>query len=260
MDEDDGFSTTPPARDNPALSLARANVALLASVVAALMFAIRLVAVTGGDLYTASILLAETSVGDAIRVLLFSVVVPVTLLIVAVYAGFFAGLRGFDLGTIVLLTVSAIAYSTFNRLYDPFNISNTPRGFVLNFYFYIALLLPTAFLFYTGHWVRSRNERPLRLPLSTLTIYAFVGLLAYLVPSLIAKDFWLPRERLDFKNEAPFTGYVLKVSQDHLIIMNDNPRVIVEKHKDTLEDRDFCYTEDHKARSSNVKSDAPVCP
>ena len=45
-----------------------------------------------------------------------------------------------------------------------------------------------------------------------------------------------------------------------LIILNDSPRVIVEKDKEVLEDRDFCYPEDHKAQSSRVKSDAPICP
>jgi len=78
--------------------------------------------------------------------------------------------------------------------------------------------------------------------------------------TLASKNFWLPPERLSFQNEAPFTGYVLKASDDHLIILNDNPRIIVEKPKATLQDRDFCYPEDHKARSSKVAEDSPVCP
>jgi hypothetical protein len=78
--------------------------------------------------------------------------------------------------------------------------------------------------------------------------------------TLLGKDFWLPRERLVFKNERPFTGYVLKVSEDQLIILNDKPRVVIQKDKTTFEDRDFCYPENHKARSSKVAADSPVCP
>jgi hypothetical protein len=90
-------------------------------------------------------------------------------------------------------------------------------------------------------------------------VYAF-GVLWLLGPSLGGKTFWLPRERLVFQNEAPFTGYVVKVSEDQLMILNDKPRVIIQKDKDTLKDRDFCYPEDHKARSSKVAADSPVCP
>jgi hypothetical protein len=68
------------------------------------------------------------------------------------------------------------------------------------------------------------------------------------------------RERLVFHNEAPFTGYVLKASEDYLVILHDEPRVIVEKENATLEDRDFCYPEDHKARSSKTAADSPTCP
>ena len=77
---------------------------------------------------------------------------------------------------------------------------------------------------------------------------------------LTNKTFWLPRERLSFKNEAPFTGYVLKVSEDRLMILNDEPRVVIQKPKAALQDRDFCYPEDHKARSSRVAADSPICP
>jgi len=74
------------------------------------------------------------------------------------------------------------------------------------------------------------------------------------------RTFWLPRERLSFNGEAPFTGYVLKASDDQLTILHDRPRIIIEKPKAALQDRDFCYPEDHKARSSKVAADSPVCP
>jgi hypothetical protein len=92
-----------------------------------------------------------------------------------------------------------------------------------------------------------------------ITLLLFDGLLG-VGSTLVDKTFWLPPERLAFQYEAPFTGYVLKTSEDHLIILNDRSRIIVEKPKATLQDRDFCYPEDHKARSSKLAADSPVCP
>lgn len=68
------------------------------------------------------------------------------------------------------------------------------------------------------------------------------------------RAFWLPRERLVFQNEAPLTGYVLEASEDHLIILNDRPRIVIEKPKATLQDRDLCYPEDHKARPPRLQA------
>jgi hypothetical protein len=76
MDDEDGFRTTPvpqPPRQYPLLSTALEHGPLVAGIVAALIFAVRCVIVTGGDPYTASLLLAQTSYGDAIIAFLFSV-------------------------------------------------------------------------------------------------------------------------------------------------------------------------------------------
>jgi hypothetical protein len=92
MDEEDGFSITPAPRDNPILSFAREHVTLLATIVAALIFALRCVAVSGGDVYVASILVAETSTGDAIRALLFTVL-PILLYVMSIAAAVMASGR-----------------------------------------------------------------------------------------------------------------------------------------------------------------------
>lgn len=101
-------------RYNPLLSFAREHVTLLATMVAALIFALRCVAVSGGDVYVASILVAETSTGDAIRALLFTVL-PILLYVVSIAAAVMAsgriikyGLR--DPATLGLLLVSAVAW------------------------------------------------------------------------------------------------------------------------------------------------------
>jgi hypothetical protein len=98
--------------------------------------------------------------------------------------------------------------------------------------------------------------------LASAALLAFLApiILLFLAPTLGDRTFWRPRERIVFQNEAPFTGYVLKVSEDRLVILNDTPRVVIQKDKDTLKDRDFCYPEDHEARSSRVAADLPVCP
>src|SRR5262245_43225944 len=85
-DDDDGFRTTPAPRRNPLLAFARDNLALLVPVIAALIFAFRCLIVSEGDLYVASILVSTTSIGDAIRALLFTVV-PALILILAFFLG-----------------------------------------------------------------------------------------------------------------------------------------------------------------------------
>jgi hypothetical protein len=255
MDDDDGFSTTPPPRDNTALSLARENVALLASLVAALIFALRCVVVTDRNLYTAGILLAQSSLGDAIRALLFSLL-PSTLAIIVTVAAWMAGRRYHPhrSRSILYILFSLTAGAAWVYLAIPANLSYwvAPPWIVA---FFSALLI-----FVLGVTAKPPEEAESRLYSVGDALALSVAILIFIGPTLVAKEFWLPHERLDFKNEAPFTGYVLKASEDHLVILNDKARVIIEKPKDTLEDRDFCYPEDHKARSSNVKSDAPECP
>jgi hypothetical protein len=56
MDEEDGFSASPPRRSKALLDFASQHLVLLATIVSGLIFAIRCVAVTEGDPYTASIL------------------------------------------------------------------------------------------------------------------------------------------------------------------------------------------------------------
>jgi hypothetical protein len=303
MDDDDGFSTTPapPApRQNPLLTLARDHLGLSIPIAGALIFAFRCVIVSDGDVTVAFMLVTETSIGDAIRALLFTVI-PILLTLLSVVAILIAGMRVsyggrrnyFEILGLVIVGVASLLGNVALR-----GGGEDPGELVL-----LAALILLSMPFISGMLVGSiersrkaaRNGREalslerregahtgvhqddqVSLAVGTRsvvmhrwfawgTVFVLMGIIVFLAlrgfgEQFAAKTFWLPRERLDFKNEAPFTGYVLKVSQDHLIILNDNPRVIVEKHKDTLEDRDFCYPEDHEARSSNVQSDAPACP
>ena len=111
-----------------------------------------------------------------------------------------------------------------------------------------------------------------QLEADTLGIVALGLLLAMSILSLafpfLDNTFWLPRERLVFKEESAskeepaFTGYVLKTSEDYLTILKDKPRVIIERKKDTLKDRDYCYPKstDENPVSENVQANMPSCP
>jgi hypothetical protein len=108
-----------------------------------------------------------------------------------------------------------------------------------------------------------RISRILRaLLVVSLIFFAFMLLRS----SLLDRTFWLPPERLVFqnqdKNRETFTGYVLKVSEDYLIILKDRPRVIIERKKDSLEDRAICHPKPSDAGtvSEKVQSHTPVCP
>jgi hypothetical protein len=262
-DDDGGFRTTPPPRANPLLSFARDHLALLISIVGALIFVFRCIIVSSGDMYVAFILIAETSVGDAIRALLFTLL-PFLLYVSSYVAAVAVGKRILDRNPRGLETLGMAAVSVALPIGATYLLGTFQAAGVL--YVFVFSTFPLLFTVLLMLGVATERQRRGKLGIFPSTVIVVFVILVFglalvpLVGVFADRIFWLPRESLDFKNEDPFTGYVLKVSEDHLVILNDRPRVIVEKHKDTLEDRDFCYPEDHKARSSNVKSDAPVCP
>jgi hypothetical protein len=89
MDEqEDRFRTRTPS-DKSLVTLASEHLALLASITGALIFAFRCIIVSEGDPYVASILATQTSIGDAIRALLFTVV-PILLFGLSFVAAFAA--------------------------------------------------------------------------------------------------------------------------------------------------------------------------
>lgn len=64
---------------------------------------------------------------------------------------------------------------------------------------------------------------------------------ASLINVASTEDVWLPRERLVFESEEnALIGYVLKTSGDHFIILNDDPRIVIEK-QGPLRRRNLCY-------------------
>jgi hypothetical protein len=209
------------------------------------------------------VLLAQTSLGDGLRVLLFSLA-PALLILVSYVAALVAGIRkGWrDPGTIGLLAVSLIATVGHLYLSGSLYASGELRpdwwfGFALFAYWCTTLLLVT-------RWALRRQRVGVSGSPGALTGATVLGLILLVIfivgPPIATEKFWLPRERLIFTNEVPFTGYVLRVSEDRLVILNDDPRIIVQKPKGTLQDRDFCYPKDHKARSSKVAADSPACP
>jgi hypothetical protein len=207
--------------------------------------------------------LAQTSLGDGLRVLLFSLA-PRLLILISYVAAFVAGIRkGWrDPGTVGLLAISLAA--TIVHLYLS-GLLYVSGEWTSHWWSGVALFSYwCAALFLVPRWLLRRQRvrlSGLRGAITGATVLAFIGLLVVLFgPSTVTQDFWLPRERLAFKGEAPFTGYVLKAREDHLVILNDTPRIIIEKPKKDLEDRDLCYPKDHEARSSNVAADSPVCP
>jgi hypothetical protein len=289
----EGSDATP--RHNLLLSFAREHVTLVASVVAALLFAIRCAAVTNGDAYTASILLAHTSLGDAIRALLFSVlpfVLPYVSAMAALEAAARFRLRWLAPDTLGLLAVSVIAsfltwylngYSD-SSWYEPIIVS-----FVVPAFWYLLFRLvlrtwlqfrrdleraavnrlssPAAFRsdFSTGETKRERVPKrrvgTFRDNILVMHIALVVCIIVVIgIFSLAGQTFWLPRERLVFEGEAPFTGYVLKASEDYMVILNHDPRIIIQKRKSTLSNREFCYSKYYETESRKAGRDLPICP
>ena len=247
-------------RRNPILSFAREHITLVGSGIAALIFAIRCVAITKGDTHTASILLANTSLGDAIRALLFFVL-PTMLVTLAYGLIIAAG-----------LSIPPSMFLGFWRFFTTWS-ARKPLGLlaagliasVLGGYLsgrfaplpwwdwdvYSRLVLFPMWFLSIGFAVAVRRFASRRksrvgsvifsLCLLAWIVFLFVGLIRTIHPLRNAGDFWLPREHLIFEHEENhLIGYVLKESGDHFVILNDDPRIIIEK-KGPLQDRDFCY-------------------
>jgi hypothetical protein len=145
----EGSGTTAQGKpsDNLLLRLARDHVALLLSIIGALIFAFRCVVVSAGDPYVAFILVTETSVGDAVRALLFTVV-PILLLLLSLVVSFTAmariimgrppGLKTAGMGLIILAVGGVLSLGGW------FVAGIFQRPFPVIFVAGLALLLPLA--------------------------------------------------------------------------------------------------------------------
>ena len=101
----------------------------------------------------------------------------------------------------------------------------------------------------------------LRGLLTALVLVLVSPLILGTLESIFGRDsFWLPRERLIFNAEHPFTGYVINANEDHLIVMNDDHRILIEKSKADLRDRDFCYPEWYEDEFNEAGQVVPTCP
>ena len=220
-------------------------------VVAALIFVIRCVAVARGDTSTANILIATTTVGDAIRALAF-LVIQLGLVVLAMALLAAIGPRGkLDLTSAGLAAASLVSW-----------IAGAYVSGDLGLFWF--LLIPYAFLLLINV-IRAATSGG-RRGTSAFTIALFIAVAILFSGTWIVDDaFWLPRERLVFQSEAPFTGYVLKESGDYLVILKERPRVIIERKKDTLDTlngRDFCHPRPSYEGEvpEKVQSNTPVCP
>jgi hypothetical protein len=258
-DDDDGFRTQRP-QGNALLTLARDNFALLVPIIGALIFAFRCFVVTDGDRYVASTLVSTTSVGDAIRAL-FITMTPVLLFLLSYVAAFAAARRALDGSwrSSVGMAVMAVAFTALFLYFE--EELNAPSLFFL--FCLLIYTIPTALVVKERQRVGRWKQGRLAVFIISVVVYSFLAVWLLGGP-FVNKTFWLPRERLDFQNEDAFTGYVLKVSEGQLMILKDKPRVIIQRKKDTLEDRDFCHprprpTDIHPV-SEKVQSNTPVCP
>jgi hypothetical protein len=247
----------PPLRDNGLLSFVRGNVTLVASAVGALVFAFRCFAVTGDDPHTAFLLLSQTSIGDAIRAVLFSALpawLSISCFLLAYASGRAVAFRRYLLAAgLWLASDLALAFVFF--VDQAFNAAE-----FLEFHALGIPVLPASIGFGVAFlWQQRDFPRIVTQILSAvgvaLLLLLFATQLKDAVKPIIGGElFWLPREQIKFSwNKKPFTGYVLGSNEDYLVIMQDKPRLIFEAKKDDLENRDFCYPQDDKDRS-------PKCP
>jgi hypothetical protein len=91
-----------------------------------------------------------------------------------------------------------------------------------------------------------------------MTLVVGAALLSGIWITLYSESVWLPRERLVFRNEAPITGYILKESDAYVVLLRDDPRIVLEKPAPDLLDRKSCLS--FEIGEEQLQPDLPKCP
>jgi hypothetical protein len=252
-DDDDGFRTTSTARSNALLSFAREHVTLVASMVSALIFSFRLFVVARGDGYTATILLAHASLGDAIRIFLMEAL-PILLLCSSLAAAYVAGTRAqaqAGWGCFGFLATCILLMAFYFYVSEEVFGSGWSWGSAGTAVLLLGMAVATFYLAPDPARSRQRETRDGVVYLDEAQSWRLIGrliVLAFLLawlsldfPDIATDRFWLPRERLVFSaGQQPIIGYVLKTDEGRFVILNDDPRIIIEQRGAPIE-RDFCY-------------------
>jgi hypothetical protein len=260
------------------------HIALIIPFGGALVFFLRCLVVSRGNRYTAWLLLTQTSIGDALRALLLTAVILllITGWVIAAYSAFDRAAEPkvhnpgahesrtkghkdwyydwIEPGTLLRVFISCVSF----------------LGFVLvaRLSKWTLLLAPLPVAVFFG-WIAVRRAfhkamadssrfwafRFWFVPFLAILTGTLIGLLwALFSVSILDTSFWLPGERLVFKGERALSGYVLKTNEDHLIILQDHPRIIIEKPKANLLERELCYPPNYKAKVKSTGRELPDCP
>lgn len=237
-------------------SLASQHVGSLIPLVGVLIFAIRCTVVSRGDLDTAAMLAAETSIGDAIR----------AVLITAMRVLFFIGA--------VLIAWTAGKRLQTRQWFEPITaglLLSIPIMTVLGAYFTGAFTSPVMrvalavgflpVLYMLVFWTRERLYAQGAVFFRVLALGSAVVLaLMVIYFPFTSPRFWLPPESFTFKNQPSFTGYLLKGSEDYLLIFEDRRRMLTEQPKTELLKREFCYLQYGQSVRSGGSKYLPECP
>lgn len=260
---------------NVLTTLVREHIALLVPLIGVLIFTIRCTVVSRGDPAIAATLFAETSLADAIRAVIGSL--TVFLLELAFIAIPWAAGRWVRKGnwwsmslTAVLLLISWAAYVATLYFIGILGQESLAERILL-------ILVGLCIVFVIANWsyqIRNEGSRSwggvfIFGPFDRQLINAVGGALILLILltaglySLGNPDFWLPAERFAFKGRPAFTGYLLKGSEDYLIIFEERRRIVIEEPKTDLVDRQFCSkwsSDKASARIQRMARYLPRCP
>jgi hypothetical protein len=252
--------STPALLSNKLQRFASQHVALIVPFIGVVIFAIRCTVVSRGDPNTAAILIAEASIEDAIQVVVLWVLpalLTALIFIIAWSAGEHTLARGlFDPVTIALaLTIIVLIFGALflgGLLTAPGWFGFKPA--IAAVLFLILCIQLAGFAQIRLRQIKLQAASSFRIRLF-LVIAAAEMLVAILLP-LFHPRFWLPPEKVTFKDEAPFTGYLLEDSADYLVIFEERRRVLTERPKVDLVRREFCDL----SRANSESRDLPKCP
>jgi hypothetical protein len=230
---------------------------LIATVLATGIFILRCIWVTNFNFEQARAVFVNTSIGDAVRAVAFSVFLPVLLcasMALAFYAGESLKRRRFRNHLTINYAASGLLLSLLTLfLYGQLSKSGGLAAIIfttVGFSFYPLFAAWMGFVSARqGHRTAGRWFASFR----PFAIVLFVGIFIYLLSfGIFTRRMWLPLEEFVPQQGSPYIGYLLKESSGTLFVLGDQDRQVHEFSKDAVRYRIRCQGYPVKCSDSSL--------
>jgi hypothetical protein len=226
---------------------------LMATALATGIFILRCIWVTNFNLEQARAVFVDTSIGDAVRAVAFSVFLPILLfasLALAFYAGESLRRRGYRHHLTINYAVSGLLLSLLALfLYGELSKSGGLAAIIVTTIIVSLYPLFAAWMGFVSTRLGHRPEETSTFGAAGRWLAAFrpfavaffVVFLIYLLSfGIFTRRMWLPLEEFVPQQGGPYIGYLLKESSGTLFVLGDQDRQVHEFSKDAVRYRIRC--------------------